>query len=68
MALSKEFCYKSDYAKTKITKYDYINLNVIKVIMVMVLNYGYGINGIEQCVSLSNYLYSAAMLILSIMI
>ena len=55
MTLSKYFCYKGDYAKTIITKYDCINLNVIKVIMVIISNYGYSINSIKQCITLSNY-------------
>ena len=33
----------------KVIKYDPINQNVIKVIMGIILNYGYGTDSIEQC-------------------
>ena len=49
MALNVEFCHKSDHANSIVNKYDYINLNVMTVTMVKILNYGYGINSIEQC-------------------
>ena len=52
---ANNFATKSEYAKTIITKYDCINLNVIKGIAVIMLTYRYGINSIEQCVTLSNY-------------
>ena len=44
MALNVEFCHKSDCANSIVNKYDYINMNVITVTMVIILNYGYGIN------------------------
>ena len=40
---------QSDDAKSIVNKYDCINMNVIKVTTVIILNYGYGINNIEQC-------------------
>ena len=46
MALNVEFCHKSDDANSIVNKYDYINLNVIMVTMVIILNYRYGINNI----------------------
>ena len=50
MALNVEFCHKSGHAHSIVNKYDYINLNVITVTMAIILNYGYGINSIKQCV------------------
>ena len=47
MALNVEFCHKSDHANSIVNKYDYINLNVITVTMVIILNYGCGINRIK---------------------
>ena len=49
MALGKEFCHKSDCANSIVNKYDCINLNVTAVTMVIILNYGYGINSTKQC-------------------
>ena len=40
---------KNFVTKSLVNKYHYINMNVIKVKMVIILNYGYGINSIEQC-------------------
>ena len=51
MALNVEFFHKSDHANSIVNKYDCINLNVMKVTTVIILNYGYGINGIEQCIN-----------------
>ena len=50
MALKVEFCHQSDHANSIANKHDYINLNVIMVTTVIILNYEYGINSIEQCV------------------
>ena len=40
---------KSDDAKSMVNKCNYMNMNVIEVMTVIILNYGYGRNSIEQC-------------------
>ena len=47
MTPSQEFYQKNNNAKLKINQCDYINMNVIRITMVIILNYGYGINSIE---------------------
>ena len=42
---------KSDDAQPIVNNNDCIIQNVIKVTTVIILNYGYGINSIEQCVN-----------------
>ena len=49
MAPNVEFCHKSDHANSLVNKYDCINLTLIMVTTVIILNYRYGINSIEQC-------------------
>ena len=49
MTLSQGFCQKNNNAKPIVNQYDYINMNVIKITMVIILNYRYGINITEQC-------------------
>ena len=53
IAPSQRFWHKSDNAKPIFNKPDYINMNVITVTKVIILNYRYSINIIEQCVNLN---------------
>ena len=48
-APNQRFCHKSDDAKSIVNEYDCMDMNVIKVITVIILAYKYGINNIEQC-------------------
>ena len=48
MTPSQGFCWKNSNAKPIINQYDYINMNAIKITMVIILNYRYGINITEQ--------------------